>query len=178
MKNSEVYQLLITLQGVKPVIWRRVLVPSGITFAKLHKVIQIAMGWKDCHLHRFTSDSAGPMKAAHEKALRLSDIAKVKGPGSCFYYEYDTGDDWSHFVMLEKIIELAPLPAFFDCLGGARACPPEDSGGPGGYADLLAILADPNHPEHKDRVDWLGEKFDPERFDRAAVRMKLKRLKA
>ncbi|UPT75618.1 MAG: plasmid pRiA4b ORF-3 family protein [Elusimicrobiota bacterium] len=177
MKDSKAYQLLIVLQDIKPLIGRRVLVPSSITFAKLHKVIQIAMGWKDCHLHQFTSDSAGPMKAKHEKFLRLSDVAKTKGPGSSFYYEYDTGDNWIHLVVLEQVIDSAPYPAFFDCLSGERACPPEDCGGPGGYADLLSILADPNHPEHKDRLDWVGGKFDPEKFDRAPISKKLKRLK-
>lgn len=175
--NSEVYQLQIALQDIEPLIWRRVIVPSSITFAKLHRVIQIAMGWEDSHLHQFVSKSAGPLKAAHEKSLKLSDTAKAKGPGSCFSYEYDTGDNWVHLVVLEKIIDMGPLPAFFDCIAGARACPPEDCGGAAGYAELLDILADPRHPEHAERLEWVGGKFDPEKFDRAAVSKRLKRLK-
>ncbi len=135
------------------------------------------MGWKDSHLHQFVSKASGRMKPAHEKALRLSDIAKTKGPGACFNYEYDMGDSWVHVVVLEKVIEIAPLPAFFDCIAGARACPPEDCGGAGGYEEMLEILADPAHPEHEERLDWIGGKFDPEKFDRPAVGKKLKRLK-
>jgi hypothetical protein len=55
MADSEIYQLQIALQDIEPLIWRQVLVPSSITFSKLHRVIQIAMGWEDSHLHRFVS---------------------------------------------------------------------------------------------------------------------------
>jgi len=48
-----VYQVRITLRGTKPPIWRRVAVPSDITLAELHEIIQIVMGWYDCHLHQF-----------------------------------------------------------------------------------------------------------------------------
>ena len=177
LESTVAYQLLIALQGIEPRIWRRVLVPHSITFSKLHRVMQIAMGWKDSHLHQFVSKASGPMKTAHEKSLRLCDVAKAKGPGACFDYVYDTGDNWIHVVVLEKVIELAPLPAFFDCIEGDRACPPEDCGGASGYEEMLGILADPSHPEHEERLEWVGGKFDPEKFDHAAVSKKLKRLK-
>ena len=55
------------------------------------------------------------------------------------------------------------------CIAGANACPPEDCGGPWGYAALLEVLADPAHPEHAERLEWLGGGFDPAHFDRDAV---------
>lgn len=174
--GSEAFQLQIALQDTKPLIWRRVLVPSTITFAKLHKVIQLAMGWTDSHRHRFLSQSAGPMKAAHEKLLKLNDFT-ARGPGSCFFYEYDPGDGWLHLVVLEKSIDLGGLPAFVDCIEGARACPPENCGGVEGYEELLAILADPSHPEHRDRLEWVGAGFDPARFDREIACARLRKLK-
>jgi hypothetical protein len=42
------------LPDLKPAIWRRVFVPQSVTLAKLHQVIQIAMGWTNSHLHEFT----------------------------------------------------------------------------------------------------------------------------
>ncbi len=177
MASFDIYQLRIALHGTEPVVWRQVVVPGRITFAKLHKVFQIAMGWSDRHLHRFKSTTSGPMKAGHEKVLRLKDVAEKRGPGGGFYYEYDSGDEWLHSVFVEKIIDLGPLPAFIDCLGGERACPPEDCGGAPGYDNLLAILGDPGHPEHKDRRAWVGADFEPGAFDLAAVRKRLKRLK-
>ncbi len=53
MEKATVYQLKIVLRGVKPPVWRRVLVPKDCTIAVLHETVQIAMGWCDCHLHRF-----------------------------------------------------------------------------------------------------------------------------
>ncbi len=45
------------------------------------------------------------------------------------------------------------------------ACPPEDCGGPWGYAELKDILTDPGHEQHQEMLDWLGldksSTFDP-----------------
>ena len=46
-------QLKITLLDTQPPVWRRVLVPEDFSFEQLHRVIQAAMGWEDCHLHEF-----------------------------------------------------------------------------------------------------------------------------
>jgi hypothetical protein len=54
---------------------------------------------------------------------------------------------------------------------GKRHCPPEDCGGPWGYAELLDALADPAHPEYADRRAWVDEDFDPEAFDVADADM-------
>ncbi len=69
--------------------------------------------------------------------------------------------------MVEKVLAAddgAPVtvPA---CVDGRRACPPEDCGGPWGYEELLAIFADPSHPEHAERREWLGRPFDPDAFE-------------
>ena len=54
MLSQMAYQLKITLESVEPPIWRRVVVPSEFTLYDLHRVVQIAMGWEDSHLHDFT----------------------------------------------------------------------------------------------------------------------------
>jgi hypothetical protein len=48
-----VYQLKVSLRGISPMIWRRLLVPNTTTIAQLHGILQVAMGWEDVHLHRF-----------------------------------------------------------------------------------------------------------------------------
>ncbi len=75
--------------------------------------------------------------------------------------------------MVEDVLEDSgdtPCPV----LDGRRACPPEDCGGPWGYVDLLAILADPTHPDHVERVvvdrrhvrwSFQPDAFDPSEFD-------------
>lgn len=86
---------------------------------------------------------------------------------------YDFGDDWAHDVTVEQIVaargggdEGEALPMVLD---GARAGPPEDAGGASGYARLLAVLRDPDDPEHEDMKAWAalwgGAAYDPERFD-------------
>src|SRR5947208_9585138 len=54
----------------------------------------------------------------------------------------------SKYVGQLLVVELAPRVA--RCVDGARARPPEDVGGPHGYAGFLESLADRRHPEHAD----------------------------
>lgn len=51
--SQEIYQIKVTLLGTRPAIWRRLLVPAELTLGKLHDVLQVAMGWENCHLHEF-----------------------------------------------------------------------------------------------------------------------------
>lgn len=53
MKRRPVFQFKITLQNIKPMIWRRIQVSDLYTFWDLHVAIQDAMGWTDSHLHQF-----------------------------------------------------------------------------------------------------------------------------
>lgn len=38
-------------------------------------------------------------------------------------------------------------------------------------------MADPRHPERERLLDWLGEPYDPEAFNLAAINAMLKRRK-
>jgi hypothetical protein len=105
---------------------------------------------------------------------RAAPIGAVAEPGSSLVYRYDFGDDWEHDIFVNLVED--ETPDVFVCTGGARACPAEDCGGVSGYASMVAILADPTHPEHREMRTWVGRKYDPERFDREAVNKKLARL--
>ena len=59
-------------------------------------------------------------------------------------------------------------------MDGHGACPPEDCGGPGGYAELLGVLADPAHPEHEQMRGWVGNRLRP--FDRDATDQLVRRV--
>ena len=82
-------------------------------------------------------------------------------------YEYDFGDGWEHEIVVEARSRLPIGLKFGVCLDGQHVCPPEDCGGPGGYADLLSVLADPTHEEHEFLLGWVGGPFDPTEFDLA-----------
>ena len=180
-RGRSAYQLKVTLLHTKPPVWRRVLVDGSATLDQVHEVIQAAFGWWNYHLHEFEVGRArygvpdpdedfGP-PARDERRTRLDKVAKV---GSSFRYTYDFGDYWEHQIKVEKVLEESGDTLVPACIDGRRACPPEDCGGPWGYIDLLAILADPTHPDHAERVAWIEgmragpfqpDAFDPSEFD-------------
>ena len=184
-KQSEICQLKITLRYMRPPVWRRVQVPSDITLAKLHRIIQVAMGWYDSHLHQFivgeryygvpSIDEFSELELTDEKKARLSQVlSKSKQK---MVYEYDFGDGWEHEILLEKVLQTDPGVRYPRCMGGARACPPEDCGGVGGYANFLQAISDPNHEEHDEYLEWIGGEFDPEKFDLDLVNRELKAIR-
>ena len=176
MNSPQRLQLKIVLDHLKPAIWRRVVVNDNTTFLQLHRVIQEAMGWEDYHMHEFelaspririgtNSDQFGDFGGGpHLLPERTTRLADVLGGKKKFRYWYDFGDDWWHTITIEKHLPAEPGAPAAQLLTGEFACPPEDCGGPHGYANLLEIVADPRHPDHAEMSEWLGD-FDPERFD-------------
>lgn len=175
------YQVKITLRHVKPPVWRRLQLPGSITLGELHDVIQTAMGWEGYHLHVFTAGqhrygqrtgdwSDWDPELRDEGSARLADIAPTVGDK--LRYEYDFGDGWEHDIAVEEISPVTG-PIGVTCAAGRRACPPEDCGGPWGYAELCDAVADPGHERHDELLGWLGGHFNPAAFDRDAVNARL-----
>ncbi len=143
------------------------------------------MGWTDTHLHQFAIrgkqywiPEEGDMalrKMIDERKHTLRDVVSRKA--SRFAYLYDFGDLWAHELFVENILVPQAGVRYPICLAGARACPPEDAGGMTGYETLLEAIHDPNHPQHEEYLEWIGDSFDPEAFDAEEVNRKLHRLK-
>jgi len=184
-KVDWVHQLLIVLADTDPLVWRRVQVPASYSFWDFHVAIQDAMGWSDCHLHEFRVVVDGerggveriglPMQEfGDDRPLRpgwtvpISDVL-VRGLLPMLYL-YDFGDDWQHVVMYEGPAPVERGVTYPRCVSGARRCPPEDCGGPHGYAELLEAVGHSSHPRHDELREWLGGDFDPESFNARAVR--------
>ncbi len=107
------------------------------------------------------------MDGEDEDAITLGKVCpKVK---SKLIYEYDFGDGWRHVIEVQKIVEPDAGVEYPVCLAGKKACPPEDCGGVWGYYTLLDTIADPKHEQHDEMVEWLGEEFAPDAFDRKDV---------
>jgi hypothetical protein len=182
-KDLLIYQLKVTLKGSKPPIWRRIQIASNISLAKLHRILQTAMGWTDSHLHQFVVGGTYYGTPTPEFDFEVEDEGKIKlsqaAPGvkKKIVYEYDFGDGWEHEILVEKILQSEPGVRYPVCLAGKRACPPEDCGGVWGYESLLEALRDPEHPEHNDMLEWVGGDFDPEAFDLDSIKQDLQSIR-
>ena len=176
------FQLNIALEGITPLVWRRMLVSGEIMLPKLHDVFQAAMGWTNSHLHSFTvadrhygvSDEDLEDEEIAEEDFRVLDVLNGQ---EAFVYQYDFGDEWDHLVEIEALTWSSQGLKHAVCLAGANACPPEDCGGVPGYEHLLAVLADPSDEEHVQLIEWIGGSFDASFFDVAATNAALQRIR-
>ena len=174
-RSKALYQFKITLKESKPPIWRRIQV-KDCTLDKFHEHIQTAMGWTNSHLHRF---EIGDKRYADPELMeedfeefgyldstrkKISTVVPDDGKRFKFLYEYDFGDSWLHEVLFEGCPSPEKGKKYPLCVEGARACPPEDVGGMGGFYEYLEAIADPKHNEHEHFMEWSGP-FDPEMFD-------------
>jgi len=184
--DAQIYQLKITLKDLAPPLWRRVQVSNRMTLGDLHSVIQLAMGWSNSHMHQFKvgktyygssypDDFDGTTETKNEEQITVGEV--LAKPKAKLTYEYDFGDSWEHEVVLEKTLPPEQGVKYPTCLDGKRACPPEDCGGVWGYANMLEVMDNPEHPEHDEMLEWLGEEFDPEAFSVEAVNKVLRKIR-
>jgi pRiA4b ORF-3-like protein len=188
--------LKITLAGSDPKIWRRVEVHSGLTLHDLHYVIQNVFEWTDSHLYHFVVPPGGKLTRA---GLRDAKRYHVLPPDPVFgdeaeddlpadealvgriftpecrqiVYEYDFGDSWEHLVKLEKRSPGGDPDHVPRCVAGENAAPLDDMGGICGYYERVEALRDAEHEMHEEAIEWLGDDFDPARFDLDEVNKRL-----
>jgi len=200
--GCQAVEFKVTLDLEKHNVWRRIVVPVNMTFSKLHKVLQVAFGWKDYHLHEFfiydgetsqelSINHSGYHKEGYrpvfelvcdEEAFEYEDddieMKLEKGIKLSEYiparmkYNYDFGDNWQHYIEVERVINDYDKN-YPVCLEGEGNTPPEDAGGEYGYEEFLEIIADENHPEHDDMVAW-GVSQGYEEFDIEKVNREIK----
>lgn len=182
MAPQSVFQLRVQLREVTPVVWRRVLVPGGANLGKLDLMVQAAMGWTNSHLHCFNIGDQRyglqyddyPPEELDEAAVSVSQALAGQRR---FVYEYDFGDSWEHDIVVEARVDVPLALKFGVCVDGQNACPPEDVGGAGGYATMLASLAEPTDEEHDSYLAWVGGPFDPAAFELAQANAALQRVR-
>lgn len=180
MQRRRIYQLKVTLVDTEPPIWRQLLVPGGYTLDRVSRVIQLSLGWQGYHLHSFEIDGEQFGEPDPLEELELEDeldvrLDAVATEGKRFTYVYDFGDWWEHEVLVERVFDADPDERYPVCLAGERAGPPEDVGGASGYADMLAVLADPDKPDPANLRDWLAD-FEPDRWDATQASTLLRRM--
>jgi len=168
MTADTIARLKITLDDVKPNVLLRVEMPATLRLDRLHLAIQAAMGWTNTHLYEILARDTGwgipdpdwgdgPLDA---RKARLIDVLEDVGTKTLKYL-YDFGDGWEHTVKVERIAAPEPGAAYPRLIEAAGRCPPEDVGGPWGYAELLAAIDDPKHERHAEFKEWISDDFDP-----------------
>lgn len=171
--NDVIVQIKVKLLGVtKPPVWRRLQLRADTSLDHLHEMLVAAFGWQDYHMHCFSS---GPEEFGvpdpelgfiDERHVTLGEL--IGGVGDRLRYAYDFGDDWQHEIVVEELLDPDPEIHYPVLVAAKGACPPEDCGGPWGYAELKDILTNPSHGQHQDMLDWLGLNHASE-FHPAAV---------
>lgn len=186
------YQLKVSIKNAHPPIWRRCIVPAGITFSQLGVLLNEIMGWNGSHLFSFEFRDLG---------MRIEEITDddwtVFGPDAeeaaetlidpfmehskWFTYIYDFGDDWEHRVDVESVLtdfdQMHPV-----VVKAKGACPFEDCGGLYGYYHILKVLENPSHEEYEEIAEWLEDtgyttdEFDPAFYDMDEMNRKLEQF--
>nr|WP_260152285.1 plasmid pRiA4b ORF-3 family protein [Hoyosella altamirensis] len=149
----------VEINGAEPPLWRRLELASDLLLNEVHDVLQVAFGWQDRHLHRFSSgggpfDSGGELylcpfdadagedEGVPEEEVRLDEV--LSEPGDVLHYVYDYGDNWMHSLKLEKVQPRSGAEPAAWCTGGRRPGPPEDCGGVQAYERAVQNL---HHPQ-------------------------------
>ena len=184
----EIVRLKITLDDVKPTVMRRLEVPVSTTLDILHEMIQAIMPWDNYHMYHFylrlIDDLRWGMPPPEDldfgmdiRDSRAATLASVLAAPSfkVLRYNYDFGDDWRHTIKVERRFSAELWEQYPRLVDAKGRCPPEDIGGPWGYADCLEAISDKTHKRHAELIGWLGHR-DPKEIDRQALDAALARF--
>jgi hypothetical protein len=192
ISSNQIVRLKITLDDIKPAIWRRIEVPLTISLLALHEVIQAVMLFVNYHLFEFVTgtrgaetryiipdpnddfadDDFGDSMDASKTELGTLIEAGIKR----LIYTYDFGDNWEHTILIEAVAAADPTTIYPRFIEGANRAPPEDVGGIPGFENFLNIMAKPKHPEHADIKQWYGGAFDTKDIAEAEIATRMAKL--
>lgn len=171
-------RLKITLDDVTPAVMRRIEVPLAIRLDRLHAVLQAALGWTNSHLWEIRARDTGwgpkdpygdfgdgPLDASKATLHSVVEDMGVK----TLKYLYDFGDGWEHTIKIERVLDAGPGALYPRLVDATGRCPPEDIGGPPGYAEFLEAIADPDHERHDEITEYYDAGFDPNAIDLAII---------
>jgi hypothetical protein len=201
-RAPEIARLKVEIDEVMPAVVRRVEVPVTIRLDDLHFVLQIAIGWQNCHPFEFRAGEIDPdSKTSDSKTLasetsdskrwglldrddpdsgllaaETATLADILALRSAFHYDYVYGEDWAHTVTLEQIAPALAGASYPRLVSAQGRCPPADIGGPEGYETFLQAIADPGHLHHDGMIEWDDPDFDPDIVNEAAIRANLANL--
>jgi Plasmid pRiA4b ORF-3-like protein len=151
-------------------------VPFDIRLDRLHLTIQAALGWINSHLYEIRAGDVGwstlhpqadwPENYLDARKARLDKVIEDGGTKTLRYI-YDFGDGWEHAIKLEKLTDPERGVLYPRLIAASGRCPPEDCGGPWGYAEFRDAIRDPAH--ERELKEWIGCDFDPDQIDSEAL---------
>ena len=144
------------------------------------------MGWENNHPYRFrTSDSVvygeiesnRPVEGVRAACKStLADLCRELNKNRMFEYVYDFRDKWVHRVKLQAVGESEAGQLYPRLLEAKRRCPPEDCGGPWGYARFLESLQVKGNGSIATDSAQLEEEFNPDVVDTVALETRMQAL--
>ncbi len=179
---NPIIQIKVTIEDIKPLIWRRLLVKSSSTFFELHNILQITFGWENSHIFQFKVEDyfigipdPDNIEVIDANDLTLGNILTEKDYEVT--YEYDFGDSWEHIIKVEKFL-YADLDSEYPVYSaGKMAAPPENCGGVTGYYQIMKARGNKKHPEYE-QLKGGRKSFNPGYFNIESVNNQLARLKS
>jgi len=104
MRSSEpvnTYRVHVSLREIDPPIWRLLELSSRTTLKQFHRILQIAMGWEDSHLHEYIVDGQRygtpdslydePGEVVAETGVRLERVLPELGATMLYLYDFGGG---------------------------------------------------------------------------------------
>jgi hypothetical protein len=179
--RPKIAKLRVEIEEIAPAVIRRVEVPLDLRLDQLNVVLQVAIGWQNCHPFEFRhGDTVYGLVSSQNEVNPLpadkATVADLANLGRIFDYDYVFGDDWQHTLTIEAIAPAEPGVFYPRLVTAQGRCPPADIGGPEGYETFLLARANPDHLHHEGMLDWDDPDFDPHQVDVDALHRNLTRL--
>lgn len=164
--TNKIFQLKIETKHIKPNIWRKVLVPSTLSFNELHEIIMIIFGFEGYHLFMFH-------ELGESDNCNSIEISKVFNCFKIINYTYDFGDCWEFKITLEKTVEKDNSLNYPCCIKSKGGIMLEDCGGEYGYKIITDWCRTKSKASKRILIDYYCDpealepyaNFDPDAFD-------------
>ncbi len=185
------YQLKASIKDTHPPVWRRFIVPAGLSFAQFTVVLNTAIGWsgenRNSYIFNRFYEQVEDMEYLYGISMdfeRLNGRAPVDQDAviideyfdkvQSFTYIYDFEDNWNHQIQIEKTFEdyENSYPAVLRYQGET---PWEDCGGLAVYNIYQNVLNDPED-ERYGKIRKMADEDYSEAYDIDSVNAKLARM--
>ncbi len=173
MTSQKGYDVKVRLDDFRPLTWRDLIIPAGITFKDLDNVMKILWNFSGYHLSRFTfKDSWDVITNEFEdidfnpgernsKNVIIDDYFENNKK---IYWEYDYGDGWSFTIEVKKTVEYDKSYPLIKRFKGEYN-PEDDIGGVGGMEMLMEDDSDKLTKFDQEDVQWDLEHFTDSVYD-------------